>query len=159
MRIHLIITVLLANIFLALPLFAGDKKDGGKPAFDKKQILAKANIENGKAIYDTGTPLNGVHITFNGGPHWMRTERTGCSTCHGPAGQGHIMPDFCTMETPGITVRHLEHTGYTMRSLDRALVVGYKLDGQEMDYCMPRWKLKDENLLDLVGYLISLGNK
>lgn len=159
MRSFLFFCVLLTIVFMAFPMSAKETKPDAKTSFDKNRILAKADLENGKAIYDTGTPIKGVHITFYGGPHWLRTEKAGCANCHGPTGQGHIMPDFCTTEAPGITIRHLESMGYSVQSLDNTLVAGYKPDGQEMDYCMPRWKMRDSHLLDLVAYLISLADR
>ena|GEM_PF-2718450 len=152
-------------IQLSVPLFshAGELKD------IHKLIVKNVDMENGKSIYEHGKRFNGPRIAFNGGPHWMRTENTGCQTCHGPKGIGGVLPDYCTTTSPPITYKYLKGSGYSFVSrrngnhpaynkhtLKNALKTGFKSNGFEMDYCMPRWRLIDKDFLDLLGYLHTL---
>lgn len=139
---------------------------------NKEAILAEANLENGKSIYTKGRQLDGPFVTFTGGPHWLRSQGGSCVTCHGEDGLGDLQPDLCFTTTPPITFKYLAgdgypfasrqsgaHPAYTLRSLESVVETGFKPNGFEMDYCMPRWKFFSDNLRDLVGYLISLDEK
>ncbi|QJB57878.1 hypothetical protein [Pseudodesulfovibrio sp. zrk46] len=157
--------VVTLTFFCSESLLAKSKQDPINP----KEVLAKADIENGKSIFEKGAPLVGAHLPFQGGPHWLRSQGGSCSTCHGPKGLGNIEPDFCFLTTPPISYKYLagsgypfnarqdgSHPAYTELTLKRLLETGYKPNGIEVDYCMPRWRLSDKIFNDLLGYLISL---
>ena len=156
---------------LTVSLYAADAQST-EQTINKEAILAEADLENGKSIYTNGRQLDGPFITFTGGPHWLRSQGGSCVTCHGEDGLGDMQPELCFTTTPPITFKFLAgdgypfasrqsgaHPAYTMRSLQSVVESGYKPNGFEMDYCMPRWKFFGENFRDLVGYLISLDEK
>lgn len=141
----------------------------GEMPLHVKALLEKANLENGKLIYDTGKHLSGGYISFKAGPHWLHSDGGGCAACHGKNGRGNSNVDSCFSAAPPIAYKFLagngypatqrangEHPIFTEKSLRRLLEYGFKPQGDETDYCMPRWNLSDKNYSDLLGYLIEL---
>lgn len=68
----------------------------------------------------------------------------------------------CGKVAPKITYKALtegEHEGhrYTEEDIKRAIREGIEPDGEELDPCMPRWKMSDEDLNDLIEFLKTLG--
>jgi len=168
MNHHIFFASVIAFIVISAPaIMANGKQDDINP----QAILDESNLENGKSIYVTGAPLSKPHLSFNAGPHWLRTEGGGCGICHGPKGLGNIQPEFCFVTTPPITFKYLTgdgypsasrqngtHPNYSARTLQRAIETGIKPNGYELDYCMPRWRISDKDFKDLLGHLISLDN-
>ena len=97
-----------------------------------------------------------------------------CASCHGPTAQGgrHTM-HMQVMDAPDIRWSALEseadeghgdessgakdeHADYDIETFQMAVVEGKHPDGKPLKADMPRWKMSDEDLRDLVGYLKSL---
>ncbi|CCH47572.1 c-type cytochrome [Pseudodesulfovibrio piezophilus] len=163
---YLCALVLLTSLLLPLTAYGNEKN------IDKKKILAEATTANGESIFLHGKHSHGAHIPFDGGPYWLRNKGGGCAACHGVQGLGGIQPDFCFVVTPPISFKYLvedgypfasrqdgSHPAYTMRTLQEALYEGLRPNGYEMDYCMPRWKMSDNDFRDLLSYLIRLDIK
>lgn len=127
---------------------------------------------NGERIYFTATSERGKRITYTGGPDvggMMMSGALSCASCHGPTAQGgrHVM-HMQVMDAPDIRGAALagegheeseegEHGGqYDLETLRLAVVEGRHPDGESLDADMPRWRMSDENLSDLLDYLESL---
>lgn len=98
----------------------------------------------------------------------MMRNSLACADCHGEDGKGGrvtIMMD--TFEAPDITWPELtgehpgeeEHPPYTEETLKRAITAGINPAGERLDAVMPRWEMSDSDLLDLIEYLMTLGNR
>lgn len=74
---------------------------------------------------------------------------------------------MCDEETPPITYHDLtegdhetheggEHPPYNDESIRKAITDGIKPDGRELDSCMPKWEMTDEDLDNVIGYLKTM---
>lgn len=118
---------------------------------------------NGGAIYHTGSNLEGGRISLSGGPQWLYMHGGSCIDCHGADGKGGITPMMCDEKTPPITYHDLteeghegEHQPYTDEAIKKAITEGIEPDGGELDPCMPKWDMSDEDLNDVIEYLKTL---
>lgn len=138
-------------------------------ALDSTKILKTAVISNGKSIYETGRRETGTDLAFTAGPNWLHVDGGGCIECHGKRGWGSMVPTFCTSTTPPITFKYLAgngyplaarqdgtHPAYTEYSFKALMRSGVKPTGYEADFCMPRYFISIQEMLDLLGYLIEL---
>jgi len=114
---------------------------------------------NGGRIYFTGTSERGAPITYTGGPATGMMMGGGyltCASCHGPGGQGgvHIM-QMQTMDAPDIRWSVLEDE-FDTEKFRLALVEGQDPHGPQLDPDMPRWKISDDDVADLIAFLKTL---
>lgn len=121
---------------------------------------------NGERIFFTGTNSRGERIPHEGGfGMMMGMMRVSCAQCHGSDGQGRRTMMFTT---PNITYRNLTdpegmkepdggrgHT-YTDATIRRAITEGLDAEGEPLDSVMPRWRMDDQDLNDLIEYLKTL---
>jgi mono/diheme cytochrome c family protein len=130
---------------------------------------------NGERIYFTATSDSGDVIDYEGGPGGgMMAGSLACVSCHGPDGRGgRVTLMMRTFDAPDITwpvltaahgagAEHeadaeMEHPPYTEATLGRAITQGLDPAGKPLDPLMPRWRLSDRDLADLVAYLMTLG--
>lgn len=130
---------------------------------------------NGKRIYFTSTSERDSAITYTGGPSMnmmMMGGNLACVSCHGiDARGGRHMMDMKTMRAPDIrwsslaSDQHEEHSDlekhedqkpYSFEDFRNAIENGKHSDGDDLKKSMPRWKMSDEDLQDLMDYLKSL---
>lgn len=133
---------------------------------------------NGERIYFTATSERGANITYTGGPPsgmMMGGGYLTCASCHGPGGRGgiHTMMGMQTMDAPEIRWQVLtgevkgdhgdesEHGNegdeYNLETFRLAVVEGKLPDGTtSLSSDMPRWKIDNDDLVDLVAYLKAL---
>jgi cytochrome c oxidase subunit II len=130
---------------------------------------------NGERIYFTATSKRDSRITYSGGPSsgMMMGGGLACASCHGPDAQGglHTMMGMQVMDAPDIRWDSLadevdeghgdEEQGhgegeYDLELFRLAVVEGKHPDGEPLSEDMPRWDIGDEDLEDLVEYLMSL---
>ena len=128
---------------------------------------------NGEQIYFTAVNQNGDRIEYEGGPSggMMMGGYLSCASCHGPDARGgrHVM-HMQTMDAPNIRWSQLAseaeeegehdehaHEGeYDFELFRRAVVEGEHPDGEPLSLDMPRWKISDQDLVDLMEYLMRL---
>ncbi len=131
---------------------------------------------NGERIYYTGTSERGGAIRYAGGPAigGMMSGRLSCASCHGEDGRGgeHWM-HMERMDAPDIRWetlaggQHGDHGGeggeageeaeaYDEASFKLAVTQGIEPGGGELSREMPRWRMSDEDLDDLILFLQSL---
>ena len=131
---------------------------------------------NGERIYFTATNDNDQRIPYTGGPNFggmmmgMGTNLA-CVSCHGSDGRGglHTM-HMDVMDAPDIRFAALsneadghgddehgdEHSEYDLEAFRLAVVEGKHPDGDELNRDMPRWRMDDKDLADLLMFLESL---
>lgn len=116
---------------------------------------------NGESIYYTGINLQGERIPFNGGPTWLYQHGGSCVNCHGRNGEGGIVPMMCNVRAPDITYSALtsgEHGHqFSEQEIKDAIAKGLDHDGDQLDWCMPRWQMSNQDLSDTIDYLDVLG--
>jgi len=127
---------------------------------------------NGELIYFTAFNQNREYIPHTGGPvpgGMMMNSYLTCASCHGADGRGgtHTM-HMQVMDAPPIHYSALvemmqeesENASpmeeYTLEAFRQAVVEGRHPDGDEMDRDMPRWKMSDSDLADLLIFLKTL---
>ena len=124
----------------------------------------------GESIYHAGIGNNSRDIPYTAGPPWMRTvQERGCVNCHGADGKGGSPLATTSTVAPDITydslmseVHHHDgqaevHEGrYTDEAIKRAITEGINPSGEELDHMMPRWKMTDAELNELLAYLKEL---
>lgn len=124
---------------------------------------------NGEHIYFTGTSRTGPPITVQMvGMHRMFGSQMACASCHGAEGRGgRVRMMMTSVQAPNIRWEHLTeggheedhheegkgHPPYTEESLKRAIREGVNPAGEQLHWMMPRWKMTEAQLDDLVGYL------
>jgi|Deesub1362B_J571_1020462.scaffolds.fasta_scaffold00025_1 cytochrome c oxidase subunit 2 len=112
---------------------------------------------NGELIFMTGVNEKGERIPFVGGPQWLYMHGGGCASCHGTDGKGGIYPMMCGVKTPDIRYSTLtEEHGMTEEDIKKAITQGVDDEGEELDYCMPRWQMSEKDLNDVIEYLKEL---
>jgi len=138
---------------------------------------------NGERIYYTGTSANGP-IGYRGGAFGgmmggggMMTGRLACADCHGPDARGgrHFMM-MTVMDAPDIRWSTLtgaghgepatgedgheedemEHPPYDAESFKLAVTQGVNPAGDPLDPAMPRWRMSDRDIQDLIEFLESV---
>jgi len=120
---------------------------------------------SGERIYYTGVDENGQRIRFEGGPMWLYMHGGSCVSCHGPDGRGGRPVMMGTEIPPDIRYHHLieeeheegeEHPPYTDETIKRAITQGLNPAGEPLDYTMPRFRMTEEQLNDLLEFLKTL---
>lgn len=134
---------------------------------------------NGERIYFTATSERETPITYTGGAAtgMMMEGHFACVSCHGTDAKGgrHMM-HMEIMDAPDIRWSALSsdhHNGeeehaeveqeedehaevYTFEDFKNAVEKGQHSDGDKLSTDMPRWKMSDADLRDLMNYLKSL---
>lgn len=131
--------------------------------------IKESYSSNGERIYLTGQSNRGTQIRAVGGHHHTQMHGGGCATCHGGDREGGAsMWPWFWKTAPALTPAALQgddhqddghsHPSYTRQSLKRAITEGVNPEGKALDELMPRWVLADEDLEDLVIFLLDNGN-
>jgi mono/diheme cytochrome c family protein len=124
---------------------------------------------NGERIYYTSTSSSGQPIGYSGSFRMMHP--IACVNCHGTNGQGgriHMMMQ--NFDVPDISwhklieeeheeedeEEHEEHPPYTEETIKIAIIKGINPAGEPLDEEMPRWKMTDNDLNDLVNFMKTL---
>jgi cytochrome c oxidase subunit 2 len=157
--VGLIIVAVLGGLFLLLT----------RPAPGTQGTISEGRYEsNGEMIYFTGVNARGEHIPFSGGPRWLYMHGGGCADCHGSDGQGGTPVMMGTAIPSDIRYRHLveeekhehgeseEHPAYTDELIKRAITEGLDPAGRPLDLTMPRWRMSEKDLDDLLAFLKGL---
>lgn len=123
---------------------------------------------NGERIYYTGVSARTGPIPTEGGPMWLQHGPVGCVACHGVHGRGGIPVMMGTAIPEDIRYEALikgeheqgkeemKHPPYTDALIKRAITKGIDPTGEPLDWTMPRWQLRDEDVADLLAYLKTL---
>jgi len=148
------------------------------PQFSRQAPGIGAEIEagsaaNGERIYFTATNADGERIPYRGGPSFggMMGTYLSCAACHGPEARGgtHFM-HMQVMDAPDIRYQALsgeagehddeghadEHGAYTLEDFRLAVVDGKHPDGESLSRDMPRWRMSEQDLVDLFEFLKSI---
>lgn len=109
----------------------------------------------GERIFFTGSSSERV-IPFEGGPMWLRRMGGGCVSCHGEDGRGGIPIMMSNILAPDITYAELRKEGMTAEDIKRAIREGIDEEGDKLSWIMPRWKMTDEELDQVIDFLKEL---
>ncbi|WP_456475543.1 c-type cytochrome [Candidatus Pyrohabitans sp.] len=124
---------------------------------------------NGEMIYYTGIDERGEQIVpGSAGPMWLYTHGGSCVSCHGEDGRGGRAVMMCSEVPADIRYSALteemehggeEHEPYNESTVKRAITEGINPAGEELDPCMPRWKMSESDLNDLILFLKELDRR
>ena len=126
---------------------------------------------NGERIYFTAESSSGQSITYSGSIRMMHS--VACANCHGPDGKGgRVSMMMSYFDVPDITWgkltqeehheevsgkdEHEEHPPYTEETLKSAITRGINPAGEPLDEEMPRWRMSEQDLDDLVEFIKTL---
>ena len=85
-----------------------------------------------------------------------------CINCHGPQGHGGRIAimmqtiDVPDITWPDLTAHEMDHPPFTEETLKQAITQGLDPAGNPLEYAMPRWKMSEQDLNDLVSFIKSL---
>lgn len=143
----------------------------GPRRYDTNRARVRPSYSSvGESIYYAGIGVDSRNIPYTEGPHWMATmgER-GCVSCHGIDGKGRFPLMMTSLIAPNVTYesltseehyhgdQHEIHEGkYTDADIKRAIVEGLSPSGKRLNRIMPRWKMTEEELRELLAYLKNL---
>lgn len=123
----------------------------------------------GKQVFLRGESPSGAELTaIIGGEGGLEVPASAlpCASCHGSDGKGRpeggVTPTDLTWErlTRPDGVVHAsgrKHPAYTPRALKKAIALGLDPAGNRLDSAMPRYRLAQADMADLVAYLQKLG--
>lgn len=131
---------------------------------------------NGERIYFTATSERGTPITYTGGPPMgmmMMGGHYACVSCHGTDARGgrHMMHmdimDAPNIRWPALIKMQEEEEGhaegnsqedhvYDFADFKKSVEKGQHPDGDKLSTDMPRWRMSDADLRDLMNYLKTL---
>jgi ABC-type branched-subunit amino acid transport system substrate-binding protein len=123
--------------------------------------------ERGREIYLLGRSPSGADITALVGQGQVAAPATAlpCAGCHGPDGlgrpEGGVVPSNITwghLTKPYGTLSAFgqRRPAYAADTLARAIRVGIDSAGKHLDVSMPRYRMRSEDLEDLLAYLKRL---
>ena len=131
-------------------------------------VLDRPFRSNGEQIFFTATSQRGTSITSDAAMGMMGSGALECASCHGPDGRGgqvqmmmrsFVAPDIRYKVLTAEEMAHEdeeEHPPYTDEAIKRAITQGVNPAGEPLEWPMPRWKMSEADLEDVVGYLESL---
>jgi mono/diheme cytochrome c family protein len=168
-----VVGYLLVGIVAGLnALYGGFSRSAWGPPATGPEGLRGYNFEgrsytsNGERIYYAGINEQGQRIPFEGGPMWLYMHGGSCVSCHGEDGRGDVPVMMGTEIPPDIRYEHLieeeheeggeEHPPYTDETIKRAITQGLNPAGEPLDYTMPRFRMSEADLNDLLEYLKAL---
>lgn len=111
---------------------------------------------NGESIYFAGVSQINGRIKFEGGPSWMGEYGGNCGGCHGPEGKGGMPILESDIVATDTGYKALTVAGYTEGLIERAITEGLNPEGESLDIVMPRYKMSDDDLNDLMEFLKAL---
>jgi mono/diheme cytochrome c family protein len=165
--------VIAVVIVVGVSLLAKVRIGAGQPAAGGVLTEPKPTSfrSNGARIYWTGVDDQGKRAALSGGPSWVTMRGGSCVDCHGPDGRGGkqcmmgtaIPPDIRygvltgKIHEPGGEV--MDHPPYTDATIKRAIGQGLDPGNGKLDLTMPRWRMSERDLNDLVAYLKELDTK
>lgn len=129
-----------------------------------------ADEARGSLIYSSGRGADGRALQFRlltAGAQPLPANGFACVNCHGADGKGGregsiVMADirYATLTRPlgAAPPWNRARAAYTEATLARAITEGIDSSGQQLDASMPRWRLSEAELADLIGYLKRLGS-
>ena len=121
---------------------------------------------NGERIYFTGTSSRNSPIQSDGGWSHMQMMGGACASCHGSDRRGgaRMFPYFW-IKTPPLLAKslfgnhddigngHGDHESYDEVTIRKAISKGIDPSGKSLSDLMPRWRMSDADMSDLVAYL------
>lgn len=127
-------------------------------------VSAAPAEKRGRHIYQHGESSAGRPITAITGGAEIGAGIFACGTCHGMDGrgvpEGNVEPSDIRWETlQKIVMTGRKRPRYDDARLARAIRDGIDSAGNELSPVMPRFRMSDDDLSDLIAYLKRLGNE
>lgn len=130
---------------------------------------APSSEERGRSIYMEGISSSGGEIVaVMGEGVEVPASAMPCSSCHGRDGRGRpeggVTPSDLTWNslTRPYGVTHpsgRKHPPYDERSLKKAIAMGLDPAGNSLHVAMPRFRLSQQDMADLIAYMKTLGHQ
>lgn len=167
-----IISILSSLAVIVLLLGGCKESDRETP---EKTLATESYKSNGEQIYFTATSRRNEAISAEMmGMMRMSGGSLACVNCHGPDGKGRAVQMMMgTFDAPDIRYRTLtspehgeegkeasshdmEHPPYTDETIKQAITKGIDPAGHPLKSFMPRWRISDQDLDDLIDFLKTL---
>ncbi len=156
---HLAIVVLalvVAAISLA-PSRAQEGMQGGVPSCEASSTAAS----RGKRLFRNGTTLDGRLIEGEiAEGAWLSGREAACANCHGHLGEGTEEGGVIAPAIDGDALfsrKDERRAAYSKETIERALRTGQSPDSRALSRVMPRFRLRDADMADLLAYLPCAG--
>jgi len=143
--------------------------NGERIYFTGTSVNGHVNYRGGDFGGMTRAPARSAGV---GGRTMMGGSQLACADCHGPDGRGgqHVV-HMTMMDAPDIRwsalaeAEHddhgdedeMEHPPYDEETFKRAVTRGLDPGGDSLDPAMPRWRMSEQDVKDLIAYLKTLG--
>ena len=159
-RIASVVFVVVSALVLCAVVIACSGSSTGSSSASPQRAMSKpvtdpplkySPVSNGRAIFDTGTDLDGVKIVAQPAPLF-----SSCEACHRANGSGG------RRFTDGATSADLRHQAlvveqthpYTLALLERAISTGIDNEGKPLDKVMPHWRMSKRDLHDVAEFVL-----
>jgi ABC-type branched-subunit amino acid transport system substrate-binding protein len=154
----------LAGWALALFTFAA-RGQTPRPAAEAPRRLTPQE-RRGKAIYQQGVSAGGGAIVALAGAVEVPASTLSCAGCHGAQGQGKTEAGITAGSLTWDSLLNPEghrhpngrrHKAFDEASLRRAITSGVDASGNVLAPIMPRYRMSETDLVDLISYLGRIG--
>lgn len=165
-----LVALVVFSVLGTMPWTGNDRRGTWGPGMRPRGAGPSEFASNGERIYFTARSGSSEPIGFTEGPHWFQMHGGSCVSCHGPDGRGGVRVPMTDQIAPDIRYSTLtsaeheteggeEHPPYTEEMLGRAITDGLDPAGEPLSWVMPRWRMSERDLSDLVDYLKSLDGR
>ena len=151
-----LLAVGVAGLLLVYSLGTFRVSPGGTSATGRYSSAGERIFQSG--LDASGDPIGRSSLPISEG--FLMMGGGGCASCHGPDGRGGTVGMMMgSIKAPNVTYAALVEEGFTKATIRRAIIDGLDEGGEQLDETMPRWKMNDAEVNDVISYLKELSTR